>query len=338
MPRVLLADSFAESRQILKSRDYPPTAMADQYRFIGQQLGVDFSPAIRVLEMLPVFLSGPRHAAVRRAMAIGIASAREAQQHAAQQVIDRLPALLAPGRQAEWMAEFVRPLWQAMAEAHGGAADTDPGLVSDVTRLFDSRLRLRERLEINERIRDFIDAAPDSAEQRLLALGQNVLGVGPFTGSMAMSLHQLFSSNLNQPLTDIAYPASLPVSALPVTDRIVSPDSDAAAEDVVVVKRCLLHSKRFSAKENDEALYGLGEHACLGRPISATVWSMVIAKLSQIGSAIQSSVLTLAAAAPESDNDLLKLTDPFVRPLSLRVQTCPVDSQPQAANGVTAAT
>ncbi len=328
MPRVLLADSFAESRQILKCHDYPPTSMADQYQFIGEQLGVDFSPAIRVLQMLPVFISGPRHAEVRRAMAIGIASAREPQQRAAQQVIDRLPALLAPGRQTELMAEFVRPLWQAMAEAHCGAGNADLDLVSDVTRLFDGRLRLRERLEINERIRAFIGQAPESADRRLLALGQNVLGVGPFTGSMAMSLHHVFSANPGKPLNEIQYPASLPVSALPVTDRIVSPDPTETTDDAVVVKRCLLHSKQFSAKENEEALYGIGEHACLGRPIASAVWLMVIAKLGQIEAAIQSSALTLAADAPENEDDFLKLTDPFVRPQSLRVQTCPAVRSP----------
>lgn len=320
MPRVLLADSFAESRQILKNHRYPPTAMADQYSFIGEQLGVDFAPTIRALELLPVFLSGPRHAEVRRAMAVGIAAARERQQLAAQQVIDRLPALLAPGRQAELMEDFVWPLWHAMANANGDAGLTHLDLVHDITRLFDSRLRLRERMRINEQLRAFIDADPESADQRLLALGQNVLGIGPFTGSMAMSLHHLFSSNLKQPLAGIRYPASYPVSALPVTDRIVPSGPN---EDTTVVKRCPLHSTQFSAQENEEALYGMGEHACLGRPIASAVWSMVIAKLAGLDGAIQSSELRLAAQAPDSVEDFLTLTDPFVRPLSLQVQTCP---------------
>ncbi len=333
MPRVLLADSFAESRQILKCRDHAPTAMADQYRFIGKQLGVDFSPTIRVLDMLPVFLSGPRHAKVRRAMAVGIAAARERQHDAAQQVIDRLPALLAPGRRTELMAAFVRPLWQAMAEANGDGDPAQIALVDDITRLFDSRLRLRQRLQINEQVRAFIDAAPESAERRLLALGQNVLGIGPFTGSMAMSLHHVFSSNLDRPLAAIRYPASYPLSALPVTDRIVSPATDEAKEakqaaeavaDEVVVKRCLLHSTQFSVKENEEALYGMGAHACLGRPIAGAVWSMVVAKLAGLEGAIQSSALTLAAEAPESEEDYLTLTDPFVRPQGLHVQTRPL--------------
>lgn len=322
MPRVLLADSFAESRQILKCRRYPPTAMADQYRLIGEQLGVDFSPTIRVLELLPVFLSGRRHAEVRRAMALGIASARERQQRAAQQVIDRLPGLLAPGGRIELMKEFVLPLWQAIAEANCVAGDAHLELVSDITRLFDSRLRLRERLRINEQVRAFIESAPESVEQRLMTLGQNVLGVGPFTGSMAMSLHHVFSSNLNRPLSGLAYPASFPVSALPVTDRIVSNDTAEAAADDVVVRRCVLHSKQFSTKENEEALYGIGEHACLGRPIASTVWSMVILKLGEIDRAIESSTLTLAADAPESEDDFLSLGDPFVRPQSLHVQVC----------------
>lgn len=344
MSPIELADTFVASRQILKSDQFRPTAMAEQYRAIAQRLGKDFSPAIRLLELLPVFLSGPRHAAIRRRMATGIAAARSRQQAAARHVIDGLPDLLTPGATVELMAQFVRPLWRALAEAHGGEDHAHIELVDDVTLLFDSKLRLHERLRINERIREFIESDIASAEQRLIQLGQNVLGVGPFTGTIALSLHQMFCANLDKPFNAICFPERFPTSALPVTDRMSlphvaagtpglkqadgppdaqSPGANQGADHPAMVRRCLLHSTRFSAAENDEALYGIGEHACLGRPISNTVWSMLVEKLAGLGAAVSSSELTLKQRVPDSDEDFLTLSDPFIRPLRLQVRISP---------------
>lgn len=326
MPRVVLAGTFVELRRILKSAEFRPTSMAQQYRLIGEHLGQDFSPAIRLLELLPVFLSGSRHAAVRRLMATGLAAARGRQEQAAQRVIDSLPDVLARGRSAELMSDFVRPLWHALVEAHSGAGHAHFDLVNDITSLFDGKLRLRERLRINERIRQFIESDPDSAEQRLLALGQNVLGAGPFTGTMALSLHHVFSANLGRPFDQIGFPERFPVSALPVTDRIRladAADAAGATDDADAVRRCVLHSKDFSTLENDEALYGIGEHACLGRPVSNSVWSMVTARLASLDRTILSSTLTLASGVPESEEDFLALSDPFVRPQLFQVRVGP---------------
>lgn len=319
MPDMVLASSFAESRQILKSPDYWPMSMAAPYRAIGERLGVDFSPTIRLLELLPVFLHGTRHVEVRRTMAINLAAARPRQQQAAERVIGTLPALLAPGRTVELLGSFVQPLWDALAAANSPSIPMSAELAADVTLLFDSRSRLQERLRMNEALRAFIASDPDTAEQRLILLGQNVLGTRPFIGSMAMSLHQLFTAHAGQALSAIAWPAHFPVSALPVTDRVPAQAEEGAGQPADV-RRCLLHSPRFSAAENDEALYGLGEHVCLGRPISNTAWSLVTAQLSSLHVRVMSSELTLRDPAPQTDEDLRNIGDPFIRPHSLWVQ------------------
>jgi hypothetical protein len=320
MPHVALAATFAESRRILKSADYVPTAMADRYRDIGERLGEDFSPAIRLLELLPVFVSGPRHANTRRDMALRIAAARPQQLHALQQHTDRLPALLAPGQTIDLLARFVRPLWQALADAASGGLHLPASLVSGCTDLFDSRSRLRARLTVNEALREFIAADPATADQRLLILGQTVLGIRPFIGSLTLSLHALFSANLGKPLARIAYPARFPLSSLPTTDRWrTSEQTDTPADERETV-RCVLHSARFSTAENDEAMYGIGAHACLGRPISNDAWTMVTARLAGLDVAVASSTLALHTPLPHDDDDLLKLSDPFIKPRSLKVR------------------
>ncbi len=323
MPEIVLADSFVESKCVLKSRDHRPISVADMYRVIAERLKADFSPTIRLLELLPVFLHGSRHAEVRRAMAINLSAARGQQEHAAQQVVDRLPELLAPGRSVELVEEFVRPLWDALASANGTRFAIDPGLSKKAARLFDDKSRLRERLEINEGLRRFIESEPDTADQRLIALGQNVLGATPLIGTMARSLHAMFSANLGKSLKDVCFPKRFPSSAVPATDRVPVDGSMNNAVLAHDVTRCVLNSPKFSSGENDEMLYGLGEHACLGRPIANAAWAMVTDKLASLDCTIRSSALTLVTDAPQTAEDLLAMNVLFIKPSSLRVEIGP---------------
>ena len=316
---MVLADTFAESRRVLKSDDYRPLAMADQYRRLGAYLGVDFSPAIRLLELLPVFLAGARHGAIRRQMAIGLAELRSQQEVAARRVIDQLPPLLSPGRSADLLSEFVQPLWQAMASVSEVPGDESGELSTRLPNLFDTKLRIRERLQINELLREFIGFDPASSEQRLIALGQNVLGAAPLIGTLTMSLHQVFTTNLGTPLNGITYPKHFPASALSVTDRVWQKNSGSAGAQAPETTRCVLHSPNFTAAENEEALFGMGEHTCLGRSIANLVWTMVLEKLSTLPVSIRSSTLALRTDPPQSAEDFLAIDDPFIRPRSLRV-------------------
>lgn len=323
MPQIVLADTFAESKRLLKSEDHRPFSMADQYRIIGNRLGVDFSPTIRLLELLPVFLYGSRHAEVRRSMAINLAAAREPQECAAQQIVDRLPDLLAPGRSVDLIGSFVRPLCYGMYAHNGTSFTTDPDLSDKTTKLFDERSRLKERMETNERLREFIESEPNTADQRLIVLGQTVLGTTPLIGSMGLSLHAVFSANLGKPLKHMSYPKRYPVSAVPSTDRLLNLGSEHTHADSHQATRCVLHSKGYSREENEEMFFGMGEHACLGRPIANAVWSMVANKLASLDVTILSSELKMETDMPETREDFLAMTALFIKPRSLKVQIGP---------------
>ncbi len=323
MPEIALTDSFAESKRLLKSKDHQPFSMAEQYRIIGKRLGVDFSPTIRLLETLPVFLHGSRHADVRRSMAINLSAAREPQECAAQQIVDGLPELLAPGRSVDLIEDFIRPLRNAMFVHNGTSFTIDQDLSDKATKLFDDRSRLKERMETNERLREFIESEPNTADQRLIVLGQNVLGATPLIGSMGLSLHAVFSANLGKSLKNTSYPKRYPVSAVPSTDRILTLDSGHADADSHQATRCVLHSKGYSREENDEMFFGMGEHACLGRPIANAVWSMVTTKLASLDVTILSSNLTMETDMPETREDYLAMTVLFIRPRSLKVEIGP---------------
>ncbi len=320
MPPAVLADSFAESKRLLKSENHQPVSIADQYRAIGQRLGLDFSPTIRLFDLLPIFLHGSRHAEVRRIMAARLANARVRQEQAAQRLIEQLPTLLAPGTTLDLVGSFVTPLWAALASADNTKLEIEPGLAADIIALLDSKSRLRDRMATNEKIRRFIALDPANADERLISLGLSVLGTLPLAGSITLSLHSLFSANLGKPLSSLNYPKRFPVSAIPVTDRVAVGHCPHAGSAAGEITRCVLHSGKYSTEENDELLYGVGEHACLGRSIANAVWSMITSALSTAGSTILSSQLALEYPAPQTDEDLLNMPLGFINVRALKVE------------------
>ena len=318
MKKFYLAETFEDAKQILKSCSYQPISMAGSYKILGERLGVDFGPTIQLFELLPVFLDGQRHAEIRKKMAICLANSRSKQEQAAQVAINSLPNLAATTTPINLMTDFIRPLWRAVSRESTGYEEANLILMDDIPRLFDSRLRVKDRLEINERLRIFIKNESDNIEEKLILLGQNVLGSGPFIGTLTLSLHDIFSQNIGKKLKDITYPTSFPRSSLEVTDRVNKNESSDSVEPNIV--RCVIHSKKYSESEKQLAMFGLGEHVCLGRPLSNNIWTLLTQKLATMPQIVHSSELGLKHSPVEAEFNFLEIVDPFLRPDHLYVQ------------------
>jgi len=290
--------------------------MADAYRHIAQRLNVDFSASIRLLELLPVFLHGEQHKIIRKELATVMARNRSAQELAGHAFIEGLDKLLTPEQPIEWMSGVVQPLWRCMNGLEDSIHDDRFGFIMDVTRLFSMKTTLRERLRINAWIERFIALDERNATERLIDLSQGVLGFTPFSASLTLSMHHLLQQNMGRRLCDIDYPALYPRSAVQTTDRYQpNAPSDSAAQ----VVRCVLHASHRTTEQNNSALYGVGEHVCLGRPLANALWSMFIAKLSRMPNRVLACSLVMERPEPVSHEDYLHVIEPFQRPASLCV-------------------
>lgn len=309
-----IVDAFEDMQALLRSADHVPLSMANVYRQIAKRLGVDFSASIRLLDTLPVFLHGDQHKRIRRQMATQMAGERTEQEAAARAFIEALNQHIPPHEPFEWISGYLHPLWRRM---HGIDAQVHDDLfhfIATAPRLFNMKSTLRERLLINAWIERFIAIDASTADERLLHLGQSVLGFTPLTATLAMSLHQVFAANPHQLLTDIHYPALYPRSAVQTTDRHQTGSSHEAG-----MARCVLHSRHRTEEQNNASLYGVGEHVCLGRPLANAVWTMLTDKLSRMPHRVMASALQMERPEPVSREDYLHTVEPFQRPTSLWV-------------------
>ena len=313
-PAVRIVDAFEDVQALLRDETHVPLSMAHTYRMISQRLKVDFSASIRLLDVLPVFIHGDKHKAIRKQMATQMASKRGAQEQAARTLIEQLGQRVTPDQPAELISGWVHPLWRHINGLDSDVDDDLFGFIVDAPQLFNMKSTLRERLKINAWIERFIALDESTADDRLVELGQSVLGFTPLSATLTLSLHHVFASNLGKPLCDISYPALFPKSAVQTTDRYQSGTPQEA--DLV---RCVIHSPHRTTEQNGATLYGVGEHVCLGRPLANAVWSMLTAKLLRMPHRVLACNLTMERPEPVSREDYLHVIEPFQRPVSLCV-------------------
>jgi hypothetical protein len=302
-----LLHSADEVERVLKNEAYPPTLIADAYRTLEQRFHLDFSAAIRLLECLPVFLSGQKHKRIRKDMATSMAAVRIEQELAISKYIVHLDDLLIPNQTIDLKNNFIKPLWRHLVNFNHQFSSEYLNLVEEIPYLFYAKLSIKRRIEINQRIAQYISTIDAEDEKEWIRLGQHVLGFTPLIESFTISLYDIFIKNQGIALSDIHYPSAIPISAVRTTDRWVGDE----------VVRCPLHSNQYSNEINQKYMFGVGPHACLGGPISRFIWPLVTQRLSL--SPLIINDVALSCAYPSLMNmdtgevDFDQMNDPFVR-------------------------
>ena len=202
-------------RQIATSDAFGAYSMADSYRELGHRLGADFGPTIALLDQLPTFMDGEAHRLARKTQAQRGTAHKQAQLDAAQSFLDQFAATaLLPGTGFDLFADFARPLFRAISAAMVPDAWREGpwlDLMDDVPLLFSSSTSLKRRFAINRGLGALAEAhGPESWTQIVLL----VLGNRPLSGSIALSLHDIFTRHAGQALNSFPWPAYFTQSAL----------------------------------------------------------------------------------------------------------------------------
>lgn len=303
---------LAQSRELILSPGFRTYSMADKYRELSRRMDLDFSATIRLLEHLPIFMDGPFHADVRKAMAKQISRTQGCQFRAVADVVDRVVAAQCnPGQRVDLVEDFSRPIWRAISNAIVPRDALELQLTDDIPGLFFATLSVRARLDIEARLKSFLETHRHDQQDQLILLCLAVLGARPFLGSIALSLYHVMEANAGKRLSDMDWPEIFPQSALRYVDRIHGGiDGSVVAgfgKDERV--RCVTQSPDWTALENRQGLFGFGSHTCIGKSVSEKTWKMITARLSQVP--LQACVEGLAISAH---------VEPFHMPESARIR------------------
>jgi hypothetical protein len=286
----------------LRDESWVPKSMAEEYQRISEHFNIDFSSSIALLNLLPVFLYGQKHKEARKAMALQMAEVKLEQEDRVVEYVKNLKKLLVPNKNISFKNDFVLPLWRHVINVRDQFTLSEMELIEQVPHLFNRNLSISQRIKINAEINRILETVTLPNEGYLFKIGSHALGYTPLIESICLSLHDIFSKNIDKKLRDIEYPELFSISAVPLTERVKGNE----------IMQCTFHSNEYSADENNKLIFGAGSHACLGGPLSKFIWTEIVSQLKELNLTITKSKLHLTSSSGNYlDSGLI--TDPFLR-------------------------
>jgi cytochrome P450 len=254
---------------------------------ITSRLNIDLRHIARVFRTVPVNVEGAEHAARRRRMAHAIAARTED----GLARFTRLACSLCerhlgrPG-QSELVTGLFEPLVLELAHALSGITVThNPDFVSP-TQVFDRSLGLNRRKLIDERIGRLWHQARESMsdDDADMAVALALLGTDTILGSLALTFAERVSASPETRMCDVDWGDRVTATAVPFIERTATAPVHLAGVDIRQgdLVRLFLDSLSLEPVERRDAYFGVGRHACLGRPVSQQAWRALAAVLAEL--------------------------------------------------------
>jgi len=277
---------------ILKSPDFSVVNYVDIYRSFEERVGMECSTLIRALCHIPLANEGKVHAELRKDLARLVrAELNTAKQHLAIFIPATLANVCRDGSRADLVQDIVRPVADAFFACLlgvnlpiGGERDIS------VSQIFDRSLSLNRRKAISEQadaIRHAFSAASDQLKTSPdYALALTIIGHDSIVASLGRSLLRVLEDGAGRRLCDVAYPASLPETGVPYTERVAHKDCGVSGINLRAGDRIRLYFDAATPSDGQAAearpFFGRGRHSCIGEGISIWLWQTLTAELSRL--------------------------------------------------------
>lgn len=266
---------------------------------------------------IPIGWDGSDHAERRKAVARFMASRREALEAGLPLSVDRHIGKLDEDGDIELVSEVLLPLVNDMTGLLLGI-EIGADIALQISPLFDRLLSLRHHAKIDASIgearawiREQLGGRGDDVDEGL-RITLWILGYDAQLGTVGESLRALFEAHSGERISAIPYPEAPPETGVPYAERDALADIQLGGCEIPKGARLRIMLQGFAYSDrNDSAsrIFGVGAHACLGRPLSLDLWRLIVARLQRI----DRTVTFLGATQRTSDYV-------FVCPSSLRVR------------------
>ncbi len=272
---------------VLRSDDFRVSVSKDDITALEARLKVELRGMSQVVDFLPAATEAPVHAPLRKAMAIALTERADAALAAfGQQFHQGLAGVFDRNVPFDIFAEVFAPASAALVSHLSGlqVAAANDGLAP--AQMLDRHLGLTRRKVIDGQIRDLLAAAersfpPGAAE---IQVAMAILGSDSLLGSIAETFLDAISGNPDCRLCDIAWSAKLTATAVPFIERKAIRQTAVGGSVVAPGQRVRLYLDvhRLGGEAQQDAYFGAGKHACLGRQISQRAWGIAAAGLGRI--------------------------------------------------------
>jgi cytochrome P450 len=229
---------------------------------------------------IPLCHDGERHRALRRSMSEHLAARRkEIVPDIAAIIAPHLAPLAQPGK-VEVMTGILAPVVDAFLGRIVDVVVEDKQALAALSPAFDHAMGARKLVQtdgeigkVREAIRRSLPDDRQDAEGRHLAL--LMLGRDPLLGSLGESLRHIFETGSGRSTAEMDFASAPPETGVPYIERIAGEDCRIAGVEIPRGERLriMLQAFSYSQEERDRLrIFGVGTHACLGRPLALDLW------------------------------------------------------------------
>jgi cytochrome P450 len=230
----------------------------------------------KTMDILPVFLEGERHAAIRKLLGQFLSTKlRELEPRLPGIVRGHLDSLPRTGNVdlvSQLLVPFTAEVFSELAEREV----TDQVMEMTLGRIFEATQTVSSLSRLDnwfERLFSFLDAGTPGDERFICQLCCLVFGVDNVLSTLAENMVAAFQQ------ADGANPARLPAypveTMVSVTHRKAIAPTTIAGHPVQASDLIRIHIEPFgysADKSANAALFGAGRHACVGKQISLSIW------------------------------------------------------------------
>jgi cytochrome P450 len=277
---------------VFKSTDFAAADFTKLHRNMQENVGIDCSALIEVLQYAPTAHEGARHAEIRKDVAklltANTAAFKQSTSSFAHEIVLRL---CNAGARVDLVREIIRPICDEFFGRLLGVAfpAQDENGVS-ASQIFDLYLGLNRRKDINARARAMLEAFSKAGDTLKISPGYAVsvsmLGYDSIVGSLSASLLHVIGPEAGERLCDLDFPSHFPVATgVPYVERFAAKDCTIAAAEIRKGDRVRLFLDGGTSENGGDKprpYFGRGRHSCLGEEWSRWLWQTLIAELSRL--------------------------------------------------------
>jgi len=281
-------------RELLSTPALYPAPALEHYRNMPSGFGEAFASVAFAFEHIPLSMYGERHTEARRRASTFIAGRHAAIRRWAEH---ELPLHLKPFERSgrvELMSEVIKPLVRGLFAVLVDTDLPDRLGLDQVSQVFDKSIGMSRRNRLEAEMAELEahlrgQLGPLDEDELGMRLGLLVVGKDALVGTLAESLVELFRADDAVPLERIAFPKMPHRTAVPFVERIASEPVSVGGLDLAEGDRVriILQTYGHGPANEHHRYFGAGAHACLGRPLSLELWSVITASLAKLTSRVR---------------------------------------------------
>ena len=269
--------------QVLTGSEFVQLRIPEYYDHLALNCGRDFKNIRKVAKFIPLFLNDKPHKEIRKQLAVylrGISGAVQRFEDDAVALVSQLMRQVGP---LDMVSEIVHPIIRDMAFKFTGLDYVDG--VSEIV-IGSHSLRATHKMDaaIGQILAQSEARFPDEdEEQRALRVVFNILGADPLGSSMARSFQAVMTGAEKHKISELDWRETFTATGLEFMIRECRRAPDEQSGEAICERPVQLDMTRFltDSGANPNHIFGVGNHACLGRGVSLNLWKRIVDDMRQ---------------------------------------------------------